>query len=49
MFEILSFVILFVQFVAPVVAAIFAYKAYQLVKLERDIRIAREAGEKEKQ
>ncbi len=35
--------------VASVIAAVYAYKAYELVKLERDIRIAREEAEKDDQ
>lgn len=47
MFELINTVLLFVPIVASIVAAVYAYKAYELVKLERDIRIAREAVEGE--
>lgn len=45
MYELLSVVFTVAQIGAPIVAAVYAYKAYTLVKLERDIRIAREAAE----
>lgn len=48
MFELLSLVFTVVQIGAPIVAAVYAYNAYTLVKLERDIRIARESVEEEK-
>lgn len=47
MFGVLSLILGIVQIAAPIIAAVYAYKAYELVKLERDIRIAREAAEAE--
>lgn len=47
MFEIFSLVFLIGPLLASVFAAAYAYKAYVIVKLERDIRIAREEAEKD--
>lgn len=44
--DLLMYIFMFGPAVASVIAAVYAYKAYELVKLERDIRIAREEGEK---
>lgn len=46
MFEIVSVFFAIAPLAASVIAAVYAYKAYELVKLERDIRIAREEAEK---
>ena len=43
--DLFMFVFAFAPAVASIIAAVYAYKAYVLVKLERDIRIAREEAE----
>lgn len=45
MFEIFGVIFTIAPLVASIIAAVYAYKAYELVKLERDIRIAREKAE----
>ncbi|MFR1722869.1 hypothetical protein [Emergencia timonensis] len=41
---ILTWIGFIIQFGAPIIAAVYAYKSYQLVQLERNIRIARESS-----
>lgn len=48
MFDVFAAVFAVGPLIASVIAAVYAYKAYELVKLERDIRIAREEAEENK-
>ncbi|MGF6376403.1 hypothetical protein M2140_001475 [Clostridiales Family XIII bacterium PM5-7] len=47
MFELFSIIGYIIEIGAPIIAAVYAYKAYQLVKQERELRIAKETAKKE--